>query len=171
MPKISVGVLTLALLLAAANAASAQLISTKLIGAWTLQSVVTTDVGGNRTTPYGRSPIGQIVYTDTGRMGVHQMNPDAELPDFSGLTPSVALARFAGTFFAYWGTYTIDARAETVTHHLEGAMDQTYIGTDQVRQFEFVGDDTLLLTAVIDDELTREAGLSGTTVLTWERIR
>ncbi len=165
--------MTLALLLASANAAFAQPVSDKFIGAWTLQSLVTTDADGNETNPYGRSPIGQIVYTDTGRVALHQMNPDAELPDFSGLTPSVALSRFAGSFFAYWGTYTIDATAGTVTHHLEGAMDQTYMGTDQVRQFEFVGDDTLLLTTVVDvdDEFTREAGLSGTNVLTWERVR
>ena len=44
MPKISGGVLTLALLLAPANAAFAQ-----LIGAWTLQSWVMTDAGGNET--------------------------------------------------------------------------------------------------------------------------
>ena len=104
MPKISGGVLTLALLLASANAASAQPVSDKLIGAWTLQSLVTTDLDGNETNSYGPSPIGQIVYLDNGRMGVHLMNPDAELPDFSGLTPSVALVRFADNFFAYWGT-------------------------------------------------------------------
>ena len=78
-------------------------------------------------------------------MALHQMNPNAELPDVSGLPPSLALARFAASFFAYYGTYTVDELAGTVTHHLEGAMHPTYVGTDQVRQFKFVGDDRLLL--------------------------
>ena len=80
------------------------------------------------------------------------------------------MAQFVTTFFAYYGTYTVDESAGTVTHQLEGAMDPTYVGTDQVRQFEFVGDDRLLLTAIIDNELTREIGSVGTNVLTWERI-
>ena len=146
-------------------------VSDKLIGAWTLQSLVTTDAGGNESHPYGPEAIGQIVYTESGRVGVHLMRPNAILPDVSSLTPTEALAQFATTFFAYYGTYTVDESAGTVTHHLEGAMDQTYMGTDQVRGFEFVGDDTLLLTAINDDELAREAGLNGTSVLTWERVR
>ena len=104
-------------------------------------------------------------------MAFHQMNPDADLPDVSGLTPSEALGRIATTFFAYYGTYTVDEGSGTVTHHLEGALDPTWVGTDQVREFEFVGDDRLLLSVTLDNELARELGAAGTNVLTWERVR
>ena len=120
----------------AVNRKAPNMLSAKFIGAWTLQSLVTTDLDGNETNSYGPSPIGQIVYLDNGRMGVHVMNPDAELPDFSGLTPSVALVRFAENFFAYWGTYTIDDRAGTVTHHFEGDTTPTDMCTLQVHEFE-----------------------------------
>ncbi len=104
-------------------------------------------------------------------MGVHQMNPQADLPDVSGLTPVGAARRLATVFAAYYGTYPVDAVAGTVTHHLEGVSDPTLIGTDQVRQFRFIGDDRLLLTAVIDSEIAREIGAAGTGLLTWERVR
>ena len=99
------------------------------------------------------------------------MNPDADLPDVSGLTPSEALGRIATTFFGYYGTYTVDEGSGTVTHHLEGALDPTWVGTDQVREFEFVGDDRLLLSVTLDNELARDLGAAGTNVLTWERVR
>ncbi len=176
MSKLSTGVVVLsllALLLAPPGDASAQShsASSRLVGAWMLASWVLTDAGGNESQPYGPDAVGQIVYTDSGRMGVHQMRPNADLPDVSGLGPNEALARMATTFFAYYGTYTVDEIAGPVTHHLEGAMDPTSVGTDQVRQFEFVDNDTLRLTAIVDDPLTREIGASGTNVLIWKRVR
>ena len=159
------------LLLVSVSDLSAQTAADKFVGAWTMVSWVMTDTDGNESYPYGPEAVGQIVYTETGRVAVHQMNPDAELPDVAGLTPSEALARIATTFFAYYGTYTVDESAGTVTHHLEGAMEPTWVGTDQVREFEFVGDDRLILLVTQDNELARSVGAAGTNVVAWERVR
>ena len=134
-------------------------------------SWVVTDSAGNERYPHGPNPVGQLVYTESGRMGVHQMNPRASYRMFSGLTPVEAARRLATVFAAYYGTYTVDESAGTVTHHLEGVSDPTLIGSDQVRQFEFIGDDRLLLTAVLDNEIARELSAAGTGLLTWERVR
>ena len=170
MSKIGVGVSVLALLLVCTGRVSAQTTSSKFVGAWTLESWVATDSAGNEGYPHGPNPIGQIVYTESGRVGVHLMNPRAELPDISGLTPIEAARRFATVFAAYYGTYTVDESAGTVTHHLEGVYDPTLVGSDQVRQFEFINDDRLHLIAVADNEAQREIGAAGSNVLIWERV-
>ena len=161
----------LAWLAAAGPLAQTDSVSSKFVGAWTLLSWVVTDPEGNERYPHGRNAAGQLVYTESGRVGVHQLNPQAELPDVSGLTPAEAARRLATVFAAYFGTYTVDESAGIVTHHLEGVSDPTLIGTAQVRQFEFIGDDRLLLTAVLDNEIARELGAAGTGLLTWERVR
>ena len=133
-------------------------------------SWVATDSAGNEGFPHGPNPVGQIVYTESGRMGVHQMNPRAELPDVSDLAPVDAARRLMTVFAAYYGTYTVDESAGTVIHHVEGVSDPTLVGTDQVRQFEFINNDRLQLIAVANNEALREIGAGGTNVLIWERV-
>ena len=40
---------------------------------------------------------------------------------------------------AYAGTYTIDALAKMVVHHIEISWDQARTGTDQVRSYKLEG--------------------------------
>ena len=170
MSKVYVGVSVLVLLQFGSSSVSAQSASSRFVGAWTLVSWVATDSAGNEGYPHGPNPIGQLVYTESGRMGVHQMNPRAELPDVSGLTPIEAARRLISVFAAYYGTYTVDESAGTVTHHVEGISDPTLVGTDQMRQFEFINNDRLQLIAVADNEALREIGAAGSNVLIWERV-
>ena len=76
MNKLSTGVVVLsllALLFAPPGNASAQSqsASSRLVGAWMLASWVLTDGAGHESQPYGPEAIGQIVYTESGRTGVH----------------------------------------------------------------------------------------------------
>jgi hypothetical protein len=41
---------------------------------------------------------------------------------------------------AYWGTYTIDAAAGVVIHHVQSGISGGYAGTDQRRPFRLEGD-------------------------------
>jgi hypothetical protein len=59
---------------------------------------------------------------------------------------------------AYWGTFTLDSAAGTVTHHVMGADRANWIGSDQVRQFRFEGEDRLVLSLGPQD-------------LVWQRTR
>ena len=43
-------------------------------------------------------------------------------------------------YAAYWGTYTVDANAGVVVHHVQRDARNTYIGTDQPRPFKLEGD-------------------------------
>ena len=100
-----------------------------------------------------------IYYDGTGHMGV-QIMPDRARPKFTGTlpTPDEAKAAILG-YVAYFGTYTIDERERTVTHHRTGHINPGNI-SDAVRRYEFASDDRLILKPV-----------GRTTELTWERIR
>ena len=54
-------------------------------------------------------------------------------------TPEQAL-KLLESYAAYWGTYTVDANAGVVVHHVQSDARNTYIGTDQPRPFKLEGD-------------------------------
>lgn len=87
-----------------------------------------------------------VTYSADGRMSAHLMRP----PD----DPAEAPAQYLG----YWGTFTVDASARTITHHVIKSDQRNWIGSDQVRGFEFVGGDRLILSL-------------GSNRLTWVRAR
>jgi hypothetical protein len=62
-------------------------------------------------------------------------------------------------YTAYFGTYTIDEAARTVTHHRTGNLNPGGLG-DFVRRYEFVTEDRLILRP-----------LESTNALTWERLK
>jgi hypothetical protein len=63
-------------------------------------------------------------------------------------------------YTAYFGTYTVDERAGTITHTRDGNINPGALG-DFVRRYRFVNDDTIVLVPVENDA----------NQLTWERIR
>jgi hypothetical protein len=67
-------------------------------------------------------------------------------PVFAGPQPTAdeALDAIFG-YTAYFGTYSIDERARTVTHRRLGNLDPGALG-DFVRRYEFATEDRLILT-------------------------
>ena len=159
-----------ALLLVPVTAALAQPnVKSRFPGDWTLTSWVVTDASGQARRPFGLEARGCLHYSDSGRMGVYVTNPNAKMPDAANVNPYVVQARQAAMVFAYHGTYTVDESSITVTHHVGGALNPAHLGDTQVWQFEFVDDDSLLLTATLDNERTAAVELDETNVLKWER--
>jgi hypothetical protein len=115
--------------------------------------------GGTTAANRGARPTGLIMYDDKGYMAV-QIVPDRPRPKWTGApTPEQALEAIRG-YTAYFGTYTIDEKASTVTHHRQGMLDGGAV--DYVRKFELVGD-RIMLTPV------DSAGPA--LHLTWERVK
>jgi len=52
-------------------------------------------------------------------------------------------------FYAYCGTYEVNAEKRTVTHHLKASGFPNWEGTDQLRYFEFSGTRLILKTEPI----------------------
>ena len=117
----------------------------------------------------GDMPIGLIYYDRTGHMAV-QIAPDRMRRRFSGPasglfsgprpTPEEALDAISG-YAAYFGTYTVDERAQTVTHKRIANINPGGIG-DFVRRYEFPTEDRLVLTPLERTDLRAVR-------LTWER--
>jgi hypothetical protein len=85
-------------------------------------------------------------------------------------TPEQKAAAF-DEYFAYYGTYKIDAKARTITHHLEDANAPGSRGVENLRYYEFQGDNRVLLMVAEDGKgglIPREAT---TLKILWERIR
>jgi hypothetical protein len=140
------------------------------VGTWNLVSWVATSPSGEESYPYGQSPEGQLIYTTDGQMSAQLMNPSAALPDLARLSQDEVMGLVLTTFIAYYGTYSIDESAQTVTHHVVGSVARPWIGTDQLREFEFLSDDRLRLTARLEGDTTaRDIGAAATNELVWER--
>lgn len=127
-----------------------------LIGTWQLVSIEGGANPGNR----GSKPTGLIIYDAHGYMAA-QIMPDRPRPKWTGTpTPEQMVEAFRG-YTAYFGTYTIDEKAGTVTHHRQGMLDGGVV--DFVRKFKFAPGDRVVLTPV--------GGTGPETHLTWERIK
>ncbi len=139
----------------------------RFIGTWALGKYES-NAADNRE-GRGENPIGLIYYDGAGHMAV-QIAPDRTRRRFSGSasglfsgprpTPEEALDAISG-YAAYFGTYTVDERAQTVTHRRIANINPGGLG-DFVRRYEFPTEDRLVLTPL---ELTDLRAVR----LTWER--
>ena len=130
----------------------------RIIGTWRLVSVVE---NGQPDPKRGARPTGLIYYDRSGQMAV-QIMPERPRPKYASSepTPDEAKAAVVG-YGAYFGTYTLDTRARTVTHHRQGSINPGDVGVDAVRRYEFSPGDRLILTPL--ESPARH--------LTWERIK
>ena len=108
-------------------------------GAWTLLSYEQRRAGAAATYPMGKDALCRLSYDADGRMAAQLTRRDR--PRFGSRsryegTAEEVRAAFEG-FLAYYGPYRIDEKAGTVTHHVECCSYPNWVGTDQVRRFEF----------------------------------
>jgi hypothetical protein len=125
----------------------------RLVGMWRLISITT---NGQINPDRGPHPVGFIVYDKSGNMSVQIMPDRPRTKAGQQLTPDEAKAALVGYTF---GTYDVDPKAGTVTHHRKGNVIPG-APADVVRRFEFAGNDRVVLRPV---ENANE--------LTWERVK
>jgi hypothetical protein len=126
----------------------------RLHGAW---RYLGSNTDGKPTPGRGANPKGIIYYDPSGSMVV-QVAPDKERSKAGAApTPDEAQAALAG-YIAYFGTYTVDEKAATVTHHRHASVQPGDVA-DLVRGYEFAGDRLIL----------RPPGTTYEVV--WERIK
>lgn len=115
-------------------------IQQQFIGTWRLIDQQSFREGGTSAYPRGEEALGILMYDAAGNMQVQLARQGSAGGDMSSFKTAME------NFLAYFGTYTIDESAQTVTHHVVGSSYPGYVGTNQVRQFALDGD-TLTLTA------------------------
>ncbi|NVO55551.1 lipocalin-like domain-containing protein [Rhodobacteraceae bacterium B1Z28] len=113
--------------------------STPLIGTWSLIDWYNQTDTGQRLHPLGTNATGYISYSQDGFVFVHLMASDrvlfAENDPFGGTVAEEAAA--FKTQITYAGRY--EYHGDHVIHHVTQASFPNWIGTDQVRQVEFIG--------------------------------
>ncbi len=119
----------------------------EFIGAWRLIALEDRLPDGEIVYPYGRDPVGLLLYDASGKMSVQVMKRDRQ-PHSSSIED----------FTSFFGAYEIDPTAGVIIHHVEGHLLSESIGKALERKFEFSGDRLILKP-------------SPTRRVVWERIR
>jgi len=127
--------------LSCASICNAQSMKDKVIGTWKLVAYVDPNPGASddRET---KNPKGYITYDATGHMTA-QIDRRDDRPKFKAGnrnkgTPEELQAAFAH-YTAYFGTYTINEKDATITHHLEASIYPNEIGRDNLRYYDVEG--------------------------------
>jgi hypothetical protein len=90
----------------------------RLVGRWRLVSYTARPGDGPEVHPLSASARGVLDYSREGNVSVHIMG--------------------AG-YFAYYGYYTVDEQAATVTHHLELCSERSLAGASNLRHIGLEG--------------------------------
>lgn len=140
--------------------------NSRLVGTWRLRSAEFRAPDGQVSYLYGERPDGMLVYTAAGEMIGQVMQPERPPLPRSASAPG-ALADYQAIlrgYVAYYGRYSVDWQAGTITHHVAGSLIPGWVGNDQVRLFELAGNTLTLRTPAGQ---LRGATLAG--ALVWQR--
>lgn len=149
----------------------ARAVADKLIGSWRLVKIETTRPNGEVIYPfYGKNPQGLLMYDRSGWMSVEIVSdPSPTVPtassreEFLKAAPAEKEKAIDG-FYAYYGTWSVDASGSTVTHHIQQSLYPAERGEEGVRRLRLEGN-RLILTAK-----THEMGEDHERSLVWEHI-
>jgi lipocalin-like protein len=137
--------------------------SLNLVGTWRLLSFADHT---STTYPLGERVIGRITYEPSGHMAVQMTGvdrPRLSSSDLAALGPDEYRDAFL-SYLAYFGRYTVQEGA--VVHHVEGASNANWVGTDQVRYVELAGNRLTLRSQPVRLADGREVVL----VAVWEKM-
>jgi hypothetical protein len=136
-------------------------------GIWKLLSFELQGDDGSISYPYGKDAAGLAVLDTRGYFSVHVLSvnrPAFISPDPLGGTPKEIEAASKG-YIGYYGTLTIDETEGIIITHVDGASFPNWIGSDQVRHYEFNGDRMTLSTPPMLAGGKKRVGK-----LIWERV-
>jgi lipocalin-like protein len=120
----------------------------RFVGAWELVSFDNIAADGTRRP--GAYNHGQINYDAAGRMSAHLMN---------------ATDKANHRYLGYYGPFVVDEANGIVTHIVDGSSNATWVGSRQVRYYQFSPDNLQLTLSVRN----AEGRVTGT--LVWKRSR
>jgi lipocalin-like protein len=136
------------------RASPARGLAQEIVGAWNLEArTVTSSDGSAIDDPVlGHKPLGRLFYDASGVMMLQMMRQGRSTAMSTPTNPKdAANPRIVLGYDAYFGRYTVDERAGTVTHHVEGSLFPEDLGDDWVRPIRIQGDTlTLRFTSTAD---------------------
>ena len=124
-----------------------------LIGSWEVVSRLDRTVDGRTLDEpsLGSDPIALLIYDSAGHVSAQLMRRTSRSPQAILTSPPQSPATAASNnsaavngYDAYFGTYVVDIRSHTVTHHFIAALNPTDVGREVTRRFRFEGDQLVL---------------------------
>jgi hypothetical protein len=139
----------------------------ELVGTWILVSIQLEKEDGKRTDMYGPSAQGQQIFDTNGRFSLIITRSD--VPKFASNnreagTPEENKAAVQGSI-AFFGTYTVDELAKTLTEHVETCSFPNFNGTDRNLSFSISGDELNSTT------ISKASTGTGNAYLVWKRAQ
>jgi hypothetical protein len=111
-----------------------------MVGTWALESLEVVDATGAMDYPFGKTPVGYIMYSPDGYMAVAFMPPGRPpfgAADILGGTADEKCAAI-GTYISYCGRYEV--AGDRVRHHIELSLFPNWTGATQERIVSLDGD-------------------------------
>lgn len=127
-----------------------QELRTRLLGAWQLTNAVTVYPTGS-TGPWYQRPgpyTGLLIYSSANMMSVQIASarpPVRGHPEFMSMRESERL-RYLDTYYAYFGSFEVDATNSEVRHQIESSLDPTEVGLTYTQKVHFASDQLTLTT-------------------------
>src|SRR5262245_5772224 len=169
MGRIAFAVIAVVSALAAATLAAKTVLADemeRLIGTWKLVEAVSEDLAtGEKTNIYKGGAVGFITYGADQRVMVVIVDAGRNKPTGNVATGPEAEALFR-TMAAYAGSYMI--KGNQIIHHVDVSWNETWTGTDQVRNFNFDGERLRLATAPSPNPFS---GKMSVRTLAWEKVK
>lgn len=137
------------------------------IGSWSLLSSVFKDEDGKVNYPLGEHVLGRINYEANGTMAAQLYSatrPRFTVDDFSQGNEREIHAAFIN-MICYFGRYRVDESDQRIVHQVEGSSFPNWIGSRQVRFYDFTGDRLTLRTVPLQMGNGVQIG-----ELVWQRI-
>ena len=140
----------------------------RFIGTWELENSYSEKGDKKIAFPLGEKVFGRINYDLAGNMAAQLMSSARKA--FSSRNPQEVRddeyrVAFHG-YTSYFGTFTIDKDAGTITHHVLGASAPSWPGHDQLRYFELTQNNLILKTP----PMRGQDGEKSVHTLIWKKI-
>jgi hypothetical protein len=130
-------------LLAQSAVAQQKTLKEQLVGDWIQVSNVTTRPDGSKVDTWGPNPKSILIFGSGGRVATVVTRSD--LPKFASNNRAMGTAdenkAVVQGSIAYFGTYTVDESAKTLSMHIEAATFPNWTGTTQTRKITISGDE------------------------------
>jgi hypothetical protein len=140
----------------------------EFFGTWALASIENRFADGRIEYPYGQHPVGQLTYGPAREVSVQIMRPDRPASirapsDVASATRDDLIGVLAG-YFAYGGSFEVDDRRGSITHHVKVSLWPGQVGADVVRSFTLAGETLTLRSPTVGSGKDERV-----TVFSWRR--
>lgn len=114
----------------------------QFVGTWSLIAVENTNPDGSKTLPYGRNPVGLLVFTEAGDYALQILKatrPKVAAGDKNKATADENAALVQGNN-SHFGSYTVHPEKRTIDFNVQHAFYPNWEGNVQVRSYQLEND-------------------------------